>query len=168
MERRFFPTEFEARRELARVGLKSKLHYHPQIIQLVVLDDLSWQANIEAKQGRFQLDRYRPFAFQHGIMVYNPRDQELIPNATDNPWANSPGKNPEHKYHVIQTLGWSLQLTNITLSFDVKSESIYYGKIRFKCDLERGYCPPNHAFKATVGNPKTTAVFLMLEDHMHE
>ena len=165
MERRFFPTEIEARRELARVGLINKHHYHPKIIQV---DDPSWQANIEAKQGRFQLDRYRPFAFQHGIMVCNPMDHERIPNATDNPWANCPGKNPEHKYHVIHTLGWSLQLTNITISFDVKSESIYYGKIRIKCDLERGYCPPNHALKATVGNPKTTAVFLMWEDHMHE
>ena len=34
-----------------------------------------------------------------------------------------PPKNPEHENHVIHTLGWSLQLTNITLSFDVKPES---------------------------------------------
>ena len=40
--------------------------------------------------------------------------------------------------------------TNITLSFDVKSESIYYWKIRVKCDLEQNYCPPNHSIKATV------------------
>ena len=39
MERPFFPTEFEARRELARVGLISKHNYHPQIIQFDVLDD---------------------------------------------------------------------------------------------------------------------------------
>ena len=58
-------------------------------------------------------------------MVCNPRDHELIPNATDNPWANCPGKNPEHEYHVVHTLGWSFQLTSITLSFDVKLESIY-------------------------------------------
>ena len=83
-------------------------------------------------------------------MVYNPWDHEWVPNATDNPWANCPTGNPEHEYQVIQTLGWSLQLTNITLTFDVKSESIYYGKIRIKCDLLRGYCPPNHAIKATV------------------
>ena len=105
---------------------------------------------IEAKQGRFQPDRYRPFALQHGSLVYNPKDQEWIPNATDNHWANCPGRNPEHEHHVIHTLGWSLQLTNITLTFDVKSESIYYGKIRIKCDLEKDYCPPNHAIKATV------------------
>ena len=83
-------------------------------------------------------------------MVYNPRDQEWIPNATDNPWANCPGQNPEHEYHIIQTLTWSLQLTNITLSFHVKSESICYYKTRFKCEFERSYRPPNHAIKATV------------------
>ena len=120
LERPFFPTEIEARRELARVGLISKHHYHPQIIQFDVLDDPRWQAKIEAKQGRFQLDRYRPFAFQLGSMVSNPRDHEWIPNATDNPWANCPVKNPEHEYHVIHTIGWSLQLTNITLTFDIK------------------------------------------------
>ena len=134
--------------EKPRVGLISKRRYHPQKIQFDVLDDSRWQANIEAKQGRFQLDRYRPFAFQHGSLVYNPRDHEWIPNATDNPWAICPGKNPEHEYHVIHSLGWSLQLTDITLTFDEKSESIYYGKIRFKCDLERNYCPPKHTIKA--------------------
>ena len=96
MEKLFFPTEIEARREIARVGLISKHHYDPQMTQFDVLDDSRWQANIEAKQGRFQLDRYRPFSFQHGSMVYSPRDLEWIPNATDNPWANCPGKNPEH------------------------------------------------------------------------
>ena len=39
MKRPFFPTEIEARRELARVGLISKQHYHPQLIQFDVLDD---------------------------------------------------------------------------------------------------------------------------------
>ena len=82
--------------------------------------------------------------------VYNSRDHECIPNATDNSWANCPGQNPEHEYHFIHTLGWSLQLTNITLYFDVNSENIYYGKNRIKCDLERGCCPLNHAIKATV------------------
>ena len=107
--------------KVARVGLISEYHYRPQMIQFDVLDDPRWQANIEEKQGRFQLDRYRPFAFQHGSMVYNPRDHNWIPNATDNPWANCLGKNPEHEYHVIHTLGWSLQLTNITLTFDLMS-----------------------------------------------
>ena len=32
MERHFFPTEIEALRELARVGLISKHHYHPYTI----------------------------------------------------------------------------------------------------------------------------------------
>ena len=50
----------------------------------------------------------------------------------------------------MHTLGWSLQLDNITLSFDVKSESIFYGKTRIKCDFEQNYCPLNHAIKATV------------------
>ena len=41
-------------------------------------------------------------------MVHNPWDQEWIPNATDNPWANCQSQNPAHEYHVIHTLGWSL------------------------------------------------------------
>ena len=57
VERTFYPTEIEARRETAGVGLISKHHYHPQLIQIDVLNDPRWQANIEAKQGRFQLDR---------------------------------------------------------------------------------------------------------------
>ena len=44
------------------------------MIQFDVLDDPRWQANIEKKQRRFRLDRYRPFAFQYGSLVYNPRD----------------------------------------------------------------------------------------------
>ena len=27
---------------------------------------------------------------------------------------------------------------------------MYSGKVRIKCDIERGYCPPNHAIKATI------------------
>ena len=27
---------------------------------------------------------------------------------------------------------------------------MYYGKVRIKCDIERGHCPPNHAIKAKV------------------
>ena len=150
MKRPFFPTEIEARRELARVGLINKHHYRAQMIQFDVLDDSLWQANIVEKQGRFRLDGYRHFAFQNGSLVYNPRDHNWIPNATDNPWANCLGKDSEHGYHVIHTLGWSLQLTNITLTFDVASEHMYYGKVRIKYDLERGHCPPNHAVKATV------------------
>ena len=74
MERPFFPAEIEARREISRVDLISKHNYHPQLIQFRSLDDPRWQANIEAKQDRFQLDRNRPFTFQHGSMVYNSRD----------------------------------------------------------------------------------------------
>ena len=69
MKRPFFPTEIEARSQLARVGLISKHHYHPQILQFDVLDGPLWQTNTEAKQGRFQLDRYRPFIFQNASMV---------------------------------------------------------------------------------------------------
>ena len=83
-------------------------------------------------------------------MVYNPRDHNWIPNATDSPWANCPGKDPEHEYHVIHTLGRSLQLTNITLTFDVATEHMYYGKARINCDIERGHCPANNAMKATI------------------
>ena len=53
------------------------------MIQFDVLDDPRWQAKIEEKQERFRLDRYKLFAFQHGSMVYNPRDQNWIPNAKD-------------------------------------------------------------------------------------
>ena len=83
-------------------------------------------------------------------MVYNPRDHEWTPKATGNPWANCPVKNPEYEYHVIHTLGWSLQLTSITLTFDVNPESIYYEKIRIKSDIEQDYCPPNHNIKDKV------------------
>ena len=38
MERPFFPTEIEACKELARLGLISKHHYHPQVTQFDVLD----------------------------------------------------------------------------------------------------------------------------------
>ena len=84
-ERLFFPTEIEACRELARVGVIIKHHYHRHILGFDFFDDVRWQADIEARQGRFQLDRYKPFAFQHGSMVYNPGDNEWISNATDNP-----------------------------------------------------------------------------------
>ena len=120
------------------------------MIRFDELDDPRWQANIEEKQGRFRLDHYRPFSFQHGSMVYNPRNHSWIPNATDNPWANCPGKDPKHAYHVIHTQGWSLQLTNISLTYDVASEHMYYGNVRIKCDLDRGHYPPNHSIKATV------------------
>ena len=74
MERPFFPTQSEARRELAGVGLINKNHYRPQKIHFDVIDDPCWQANIEEKQGSFRLDRYRPFSFQawfiiHGIIT---------------------------------------------------------------------------------------------------
>ena len=49
-------------------------------------------------------------------MVYNSRDHGWIPYATNNLWANCPGKDPENEYYVIHTIGWSLRLTNITLS----------------------------------------------------
>ena len=97
-----------------------------------------------------QLDRYRPFSSQQGSIVYNPQDPNWIPIATDNPWAKCPGRSPEHEYHVVHTLGWSLQLTNITLTFNVAAEHTYYGKDRIKCDIDRSYCAPNHAIKATV------------------
>ena len=45
------------------------------MIQFDVLDDPRWQTNIEVKEGRFRLDCYKPFSFQHGSMVYNQRDQ---------------------------------------------------------------------------------------------
>ena len=44
------------------------------MIQFDVLDDPRWHANIEEKQIRFRFDRYRPFSFQHGSMVYKTRD----------------------------------------------------------------------------------------------
>ena len=95
------------------------------MIQFDVLDNPRWQAITEEKQGRFRLDRYRPFSFKQGSMVYNPGDHIWIPYATDSPWANCPGRDPEYNFYVIHTLGWSLQLTNITLTFDVASEHMY-------------------------------------------
>ena len=100
----------------------SKHHYRPQMIRFDVLDNPRCQGNIEEKQGCFRLDRHRPFAFQNGSMVYYPRDHNWIPNATDNPWANCHCKDPDHEYYVIHTIGCSLQLTNITLTFDIPSE----------------------------------------------
>ena len=96
-------------------------------------------------------------------MVYNLRDNEWIPNATDNPWANCQGQNPEHEYHVIYKLGWSLQLTNITLSFDVKSENIYHGKVGLNVTMKeatvlpitllRQYLYGNQIFPVDETNP---------------
>ena len=63
MERPFFPTEIDTRRELASIELITKRHYHPQLIPFGLLNDPRWQANIEAKQSHFQLGRYRPIAF---------------------------------------------------------------------------------------------------------
>ena len=91
------------------------------MIQFDLLNDARWQAKIEEKQGRFRLDRYRPFAFQNGSMVYNTRDHNWIPNAADNPWANCPSKDSEHEYHVMHTLTWSLQSTKITPTFDINT-----------------------------------------------
>ena len=53
LEKPFFPTELEARRELARVGLISKQHYRAQMIRFDVLDNPLLQAIIEEKQSRF-------------------------------------------------------------------------------------------------------------------
>ena len=46
MERPLLPTEIEACRELPRVGLISKHHYHQQMIQFDALYNPRWQANI--------------------------------------------------------------------------------------------------------------------------
>ena len=103
----FFPTEIEARREIDGIGLVNKQHYQKQLIEIDLLDDPQWQANIDAKQGCFQLDRYRHFAFQRGNILFNPisRDNEWIPNATYNLWANCPSQSPKQEHHVIHTLG---------------------------------------------------------------
>ena len=76
MEGPIFLTEVKARRELARLGLVNKLPYQTDLIQFDLLNDPRCQRNIEAKQGRFQLDRYRPFTSQQGNLIYNPRDNE--------------------------------------------------------------------------------------------
>ena len=55
--------------EFASLGLVSKHQYHPQLMQFDVLNDPLWQANIKTKHGRFQPDRFYPFAFQHRNMV---------------------------------------------------------------------------------------------------
>ena len=61
--------------------------------------------------------------------------------------AKRPRQIPAYEYYVIHTLGWSLELTNITLTLN--SRSIYYEKDK-KCNFETRYCPSNHALKATV------------------
>ena len=81
MEKIFSPTEIQARREFARTALINKQPYHPQLIKFYP----RWQANNEAKQGRFQLDLYRPLAFQRGDLLYNQRDHNWIPNAKIKP-----------------------------------------------------------------------------------
>ena len=58
--------------------------------------------------------------------------------------------NPIYKYHVIYTLGYLLQLTNILLTLDFYSESIYYKDTKNKIDAETGYCVPNPSVKATI------------------
>ena len=50
MERPFFPTESEARRELTRIGLIDKSHYHPQKYSLTYLMILT--GNQELKKTR--------------------------------------------------------------------------------------------------------------------
>ena len=69
MERPFFSIEIETRRDLARLGLVSRHHYHPQMKKIDIPNDPRWRTNIEATQSRFQLDRYRPFAFKHRIIA---------------------------------------------------------------------------------------------------
>ena len=61
-------------------------------------------------------------------MVYNPRDDEWIPNTTDNPRAICPGKNCEQEYHVILTLGCSPQLTIIMLVLTLNQKAFVMAK----------------------------------------
>ena len=114
MEKLFYPIKIEARRKFARLSLISKHHYQPQIIQFDVLDYQRWQANIEAKRSFSTWSLQTFWSPTRGKEVYKPRDHEGIPNATDNPLAKCLGQNLDYEYHVIDTLGWSLQLTNHT------------------------------------------------------
>ena len=59
MEKLFFPTKIEARREHARIGLINKERRYPQLNQSDLLNEPRSQANSEAKHGRFELDPYR-------------------------------------------------------------------------------------------------------------
>ena len=61
-----FQTEKNTRRKLAKNGLVNKHHSVVHLIQIDLLNYPRWRANSEAKQECFQLDRYRPFVFQHG------------------------------------------------------------------------------------------------------
>ena len=82
MERPFFPTEIEARRELARPGLIKKHHYHPELIQFSLLNGPRWQSNKEAKQGRFHLDRYDSFGFQVSYITQRTMIGSQMPQTT--------------------------------------------------------------------------------------
>ena len=106
MERPLFGTEIEARRELARVVLINKHHYRPHMIQFDVLDSPRLQSNIEEKQGRFRLHRYRTFAFQHCRIfdVGRSQAQEIevqkryFIETLENSETNSGHKNMPHMY----------------------------------------------------------------------
>ena len=50
MDRTFFSTEIEARRELARLGRLNKYSYEPQLIQVYLLNDPRNQTLQQAKQ----------------------------------------------------------------------------------------------------------------------
>ena len=72
LERLIFRPKNEALREIAHTGLINK----QQLIQFDLLNGERWQANIEAKQGGFHLNRYLHFVFSteisyiiHGSMI---------------------------------------------------------------------------------------------------
>ena len=72
----------------------------------------------------------------------------------------APGQNPKIEYHFIDTQRWSLQLTNITPTFDVKSESVYYGSPHIGSNIERWYCLQTAVLKEqSLGNRKMTVEF---------
>ena len=102
-ERHFLPSEIETRGELTRIGIKNN-YYYPHLIYFDLLSNTRWQDNIEAKQGRFQLNRFRFFAFQLQPSS-NMRNHDWFPYATDNSWAKCPDQTPTYEHHVIHTLG---------------------------------------------------------------
>ena len=81
--------------------------------------------NLTLKQnnGAFDLIYISHVFFLTENFVYKPGDQNWFPNATEKQWSNCPGVNLTYEYHM-QLLGQSLQLNNITLTYDLQSENI--------------------------------------------
>ena len=104
MEKPLLSTEIEIRYELERIGIVKNIKKHTNLENCDLLNDPRWQAKVERKQCRTQIDRSYHFISYYGDLFYNPRDDKLILNATNNPLIKSPDVNPTDEYHIIHKL----------------------------------------------------------------